>query len=355
MPDRGRSANFNPALPALGYPKNRVGIAIHPVWRESDQGDIRFKDWNIPLLPGTESRLGAWGESLAGLPSVYVPRWGYMGLDKQVISTTWAPRYREWGYSLTLSVAEDFLDWEGFEADSCFSWTGGINLKRFGTENERFITERESADISTEGFGFDLGWAGQIARIPYAPRLEATFGFSFLNLGPSIESAWSTDRIYGGSQPQEYRLGWSLEYHPLERIPWARRKWSLVRLTVTQEFRKVFEEYRREPDSRTFFAAFFSDFDKPPSRFWDETLVNMGAELNLGGVLNLRGGRGTSSFNWIAPTWSFGYGFNSGPLFKRLFFSYDYARVLSMGAARESGLSSGPSPREYGFQAGWFF
>lgn len=186
------------------------------------------------------------------------------------------------------------------------------------------------------------------------PGLEATFGGSFLNLGPEVESVWSADPARAGSQPQEYRLGWSVEYRPFERKPWAKRKWSLVRLTVTQEFRKVFEIYR-ESGTPPFFKAFFVDFDKSPGRYWDETMMNMGAELNLGGVLNLRGGRGTSSFNWADPTWAFGYGVNSGPLFKRLFFSYDYARVLSMGAARESGSFSGPSPREYGFQAGYFF
>ena len=116
-----------------------------------------------------------------------------------------------------------------------------------------------------------------------------------------------------------------------------------------------------EGNARPFFVSFFKDMLKNPDRYYDETCINAGVELTLAEVLYLRAGRGRNTYYWTHPTWSFGYGFNSGPLFRHLFFSHEYARVLNLGAGRvkdadESGFQPwSPSPREYGFQLGYLF
>ncbi|MEO6096824.1 MAG: hypothetical protein ABIW76_14555, partial [Fibrobacteria bacterium] len=48
LPDRARSANYNPALPALSFPRERIGLALHPTWRDALRQDFRHKDWNAP-------------------------------------------------------------------------------------------------------------------------------------------------------------------------------------------------------------------------------------------------------------------------------------------------------------------
>lgn len=354
LPDRGRSSNFNPALPAFSFPENQVGVGLHPTWRDTYGDGIRFKDWNAPMLPFMSDQAGYW-ESLAGLPAVYFPRLGYIGLDKQRAVTFFAPDADLEGYSLTLSLAEDFLDWKGLERDSAFDWTVGMSLKRYYT---RFVSGDEVTGFKTftsKGFAFDMGWASRWTRIPFIDGLLANFGLAFQNLGPDQfieENAYSN---YSDPLPQEYRLGWSLEYRPLDQLVLAQRKWTPVRVIATQEFQKRFGNPGRDSQARPFFLGFFKDFDKPAMRYWRETYVNMGAELTIAEILYLRGGRGQSSFNWSEPTWAFGYGLSSGPLFKRFYFGYDYARVLSMGVARGNEFSSVVSPREYGFQVGYLF
>jgi hypothetical protein len=364
LPDRGRSANYNPALPALSFPRERIGLALHPTWRDNFQGDLRTKDWNAPL-PFADD-LETMAGSLLAWPAVYLPRFGYLGLDKSSFQSDWWPELKEESHSLTWSVAPDFAGEE--RADSGFTWTGGITLKRFETRYPDYRTDAYGApeaagDFAIEGFAFDLGWAWRWTRIPFLPGLRANLGLAFLNLGPTIypDGYWMRYYNYGDAPHAEYRAGWSLEYRPFEPLMWARRKWSPLRIIATQEFEKEFWMYGSDGNARPFFVSFFKDMDKDPDRYYDETYINAGMELTLAEVLYLRAGRGRSSYYWDHPTWSFGYGFTSGPLFRNLFFSYDYARVLNLGAGRvkdadESGYRPwSPSPREYGFQLGYLF
>jgi hypothetical protein len=364
LPDRGRSANYNPALPALSFPRNRIGIALHPTWRDAFQQDFRNKDWNAPLPFAGDAETMA--GSLLAWPAVYFPRFGYLGLDKTSFHAEWSPGLKMECHALTWSVAPDFAGEP--DLDSAFTWTGGLTLKRFESRipTYRFdpLTGQELFDdFIQEGFAFDLGWAWRWSRIPFLPGLRATLGVAFLNLGPTIfPEGYSRHRYdYGDPAPAEYRAGWSLEYRPFGPLVWAHRKWSPLRVIATQEFEKEFWMYGSDGNPRPFFISFFKDMHKNPDRYYEETYVNAGVELTLAEVLYLRAGRGRNTYYWLQPTWSFGYGFNSGPLFRNWFFSYEYARVLNLGAGRvKDGDETGyrpwsPSPREYGFQVGYLF
>jgi hypothetical protein len=263
-------------------------------------------------------------------------------------------------------VAPDFAGERDF--DSTFTWTGGLTLKFFESRFPTFrfdpTTGRElSEDYLQEGFAFDLGWAWRWTRIPFLPGVRANLGLAFLNLGPAIYTDGYGMRYYnyGDPAPAEYRAGWSLEYRPFEPLVWARRKWSPLRVIATQEFEKEFWLRGSDGNARPFFISFFKDMHRHPDRYYDETYINAGVELTLAEVLYLRAGRGRNTYFWDHPTWSFGYGFNSGPLFRNLFFSYEYARVLNLGAGRVKDTdpfgnrSWSPSPRQYGFQLGYLF
>jgi hypothetical protein len=364
LPDRGRSANYNPALPALSFPRNRIGIALHPTWRDAFQQDFRNKDWNAPLPFAGD--LETMAGSLLAWPAAYFPRFGYLALDRSSFHSEWTPDWELQCHALTWSVAPDFAGEPGF--DTAFTWTGGITLKH---SESRYIVSRNDAFTGTdileenvqEGFAFDLGWAWRWTRIPFLPGLRANLGLAFLNLGPTIYPERNAVHYYnfGEATPAEYRVGWSLEYRPFEPLAWAGRKWSPLRILATQEFEKEFWMYGSDGNPRPFFISFFKDMHKNPDRYYDETYLNAGLEFTLAEVLYLRAGRGRNTYYWLHPTWSFGYGFNSGPLFRNLFFSYEYARVLNLGAGRvkdedEFGNRSwSPSPREYGFQLGYLF
>jgi hypothetical protein len=353
LPDRARSSNFNPALPALSHPRNRTGLSLHPSWRDSHGGLLRFKDWNEPMAPGSPDDDAMW-KSFLGLPAVYLPRLGYIGLDRMALASGWGSGTEEYvNHSLTISVADDFLDWDGREKDSAFAWTGGVSLKRYRTYFSWIDRSGGDRSYTAEGFAFDVGWAWRWMRIPYVDGLRATFGLAFLNLGPDyFVDEYAYDN-YSEPLPQEYRFGGSLEYQPFSPVVLARRRWTPLRLIASQEFEKEFASYDEDGKARPFFSGFFRDFDKPPARYWREMRLNMGLELTLAEILYLRGGRGHSTFFWHGATWAYGYGVSSGPLFRRFYFGFDYARVLNMGAVRESGFYA--SPREYGFQMGYLF
>lgn len=358
LPDRGRSANFNPALPAFSFPKGKFALGTHPTWRNTYHGQIRFKDWNAPLPVITDGELGPFAESFLGLPAAYLPGFGYVGLDKQKTFTTWAQNYHDDGYAFTVALAEDFLE-RGMASDSDFAWTGGITLKHYQSHNSWYGLDGTPQASNSEGFAFDLGWAWRFSHIPCIPNLKATLGLAFLNLGPlqyyDIEAYYNS----GYSLPQEYRLGWSVEYRPFAPLLWQRRRWSPLRIIATQEFEKSFVVFDRRWNDYPFFTAFFHDFDKPLGRYFRETYVNAGAELTLAELFYLRGGRGKSTFNWTSPTWAFGYGLTTGPVFKHFYANYDYARILSLGAGRErepfNPYAFNISPREYGIQLGYLF
>ncbi len=351
--DRGRSQNFNPALPALSFPEDRIGLALHPTLRESFQGAIRFKEGGFPQVNLYKSD-EPFAASFLGLPAIYFPKLGYFGIDKHSVGTEWGRdiEYRESGYSLTLSLANDFMEKKPIANDSTFKWTGGISLKRFNTSYN--VLYPDTVVIAQfKNFVYDIGWAWSFSHISYIPGLQANIGFALLNLGATYSNDKDTYSQWKNSLNHEYRIGWSLEERPFKKIILVNRKWTPIKILATQEFKKYFYSYDEFGNPRPFYTAFFKDFDKDPSDYWDETEINMGAEITLMSLVSFRYGRGHSSFNWLHPTWSFGYGISSGPIFKNFFFNYDYARVLNLGAGRDVGSAS--SPREYGFQMGYLF
>jgi hypothetical protein len=342
-------------MPAFSFPEDKFGVGLHPSRRDAQRGDFRFKDWNAPLTPVGDPDGGSYWESLAGLPAVYIPKLGYVGLDKQAMAGR-GTEYVESGYSLTLSLAEDFLQESRSRRDSDFAWTGGLTLKRYRTRDFWYDQDSKPMGYHIEGFAFDVGWAWRIMRVPFIPNLKAIFGFALLNLGPTAYVDEDAYYNWGFSLSQEYRLGWSLDFRPFAPRIAFRRKWTPARIILTQEFEKPLEGFDRDGRPIPFYSAFFKDFSKGPGHYYRETYVNAGAELTLGEVLLFRAGRGHSTFYWDSETWSYGYGVTTGPLFRHFYANYDFARILGLGAARvhdEYGYH--PAPREYGFQLGYLF
>jgi hypothetical protein len=333
VPDAARSSNFNPAMPGLSF-GGRATVAWHPSWNQwFGEGGPRMCDWNGPPIPDAPD-LDTW---LAPLffrwPAVYLPRFGYLGYDRQKLSfgffagTDPDHVQREEVSTLTWAAPEDLFRAPA-DGPRRFAWTFGVTAKRY----ESVLPYRDSLDSvivpKARGFAMDAGVAARWREPFRVQGLEGDFGLAFLNLGPSASYSgpYSDQR---DPLPMEYRAGFSAAYVPLPYIRFARREWSPLKLLATAEAAKDFAG--REPDGAPMAPplAFFHDMRGLPGRYLNAMAKRAGTEATAFGIASLRWGwRFDRSFG-RSPFYSFGYGLSTGPLLRHAFAGFDWSRDLA--------------------------
>lgn len=346
LPDAAQGALFNPALPALSVPWDKVSLFLHPDWQDVFDTHTRIKAWNGPV-PGLQG-MGPGVGSLARIPSAYVPRLGYLAFDQRefVADELLGPQL-ETSYALTFAPAVDFLGEEAGRTKR-HAWTGGLALKWFSTRAGTGPLQGQR--LASRGFAFDLGCAGRSlpARLP---GLRIDWGLAFANLGPPETLDYGGGERALDALDARYRLGYSLEY-----VPFRLRRAAPVRIAVQQELGKGFRHYRKDGQPDPFFVAFAKDFDVPAARYWRETEFHSGAEATVFDVAHARVGRfrqADFSDYRSHPWYTFGYGLDSGPWLGPAFLRFDYGREFNTRERRRDTFF--PVRRDYGFVLGCRF
>ncbi|MBW8886618.1 MAG: hypothetical protein JF616_02575 [Fibrobacteres bacterium] len=355
LPDQAHGAAFNPALPALSYPWDKISLELHPdwlvLWNGPEWGpQIRQKSWNGPFTGTAE--MGPAFDGLLRVPSLYLPRLGYVAFDENDFTGDWGGRERVRVYALTLCPAVDFLG-EKEGRTTRHAWSFGLTLKSYKYDLPYVIWEPVPAPGSisaepgsTSGFAFDLGAAGR--SLPKAlPGVRIDWGIAFANLGPPYSFFHSGPYDFDPLD-MRYRAGYSLAYSPFRGT-----RFPIFRVLVQQEFSKIFSGYDSDRVPYPFYQAFYKDLDAPISRYWRETESHTGLETTWFGLVNLRAGRSMDRSYGEHPWYTFGYGLESGRWLGPAYLKYDYGRELGTRERRRDNYF--PLRREYGLQAGWRF
>jgi hypothetical protein len=347
MPGKGRATRFNPALAGLGFAPDRRAIEWHPAWKDySRYTGLRLKDWNGPAYP-TVSDLGPmYGSLFFRWPGLYMPRWGYLGYDRQTSSTSWMGVQEE-VQTLTVSLAEDFLG-SGRPSSQSWGWTGGLAGKRWSSGILQLTEDATAYEIKAEGFALDLGWAASGPGPAFLPGTDICLGFAFFNLGRDAEYTGRNGGPSGLADPipMEYRLGLSGIWTPFAARTVLGRAVVPVRALATAEAGKEFANRDSRQRPLNPFLSFFQDFRSFPGRYLRETTTHAGVEATVFGVASLRYGRmGVGEYEGDKDYWYYGWGLDTGPWLRNFGARFDYARQLS---TRHVGGYLIPS-RQYGF------
>jgi hypothetical protein len=348
LPDQAHGAAFNPALPALSYPWDKVSLELHPDWMDiwvipELHYQDRQKSWNGPFTGFAD--MGPAFEAFYRVPSLYLPRLGYIGFDENEFYAGFAQPERLRVYALTLSPAVDFLGEEQGRS-ARHAWSFGLTLKSYKYELGSFYGETPPVQPATSGFAFDLGVAGR--SLPRAlPGLRIDWGVAFANLGPPYSFSHDSPNEFDPLD-MRYRAGYSLAY-----APYRGRRFPIFRVLVQQEFSKVFSGFARYGSPYPFYLAFFKDMDAPLARYWREMESHTGLETTWFGLAHLRAGRSLDRSYGDHPWYTFGYGLDSGRWLGPAYLRYDYGRELGTRERRRD--NPFPLRREYGFQAGIHF
>jgi len=344
LPDQAHGAAFNPALPALSFPWDKVSLELNPdwlvLWNGPEGGpQIRQKSWNGPFT-GT-GYTGPAFDGLLRVPSLYLPRLGYIGFDQNEFTGDWGSLERVRVYALTLSPAVDFLGEEEGRSAS-HAWSFGLTLKSYKYEIESGYWQTPPVSTSTSGFAFDLGAAGR--SLPRAlPGVRIDWGVAFANLGPPYSFSHAGPNEFDPLD-MRYRAGYSLAY-----APFRGKRFPIFRVLFQQELAKDFSAFRRYGSPYPFYQAFFKDMDAPLSRYWREMESHTGLETTWFGLAHLRAGRSMDRSYGDHPWYTFGYGLDSGRWLGPAYLRYDYGRELGTRERRRDNYF--PLRREYGLEA----
>lgn len=353
VPDHGRAARFNPALPGLGFAQDRRAIEWHPAWQDYPSFvDMRFKDWNGPAVPVAPDLGPMYGSLFFRWPGLYVPRWGYLAYDRQTLDLGWFDS-REEAQSVTVSLAEDFLE-AGPSRPEEWGWTGGLTVKFW---NSRLIATTQDGDrfpIEAKGLALDLGWAARGPGPAFLPRTRFCLGVAFFNLGNDVIYEGGPEDATSDADPlpMEYRLGASGSWAPLPAWTVRGKAVEPLRALATVEAGKEFanRDSRQAPLNPA--ASFVREFGDFPGGYLRDMSTHAGAEATVFGIASLRYGRmGAREYVGDNDYWFYGWGLDTGPWLRYFEARFDYARQLS---THHDGGGMFPS-RQYGFDLeAWF-
>jgi hypothetical protein len=354
--DRGRAARFNPALPGLGFARDRRAIEWHPAWQDYPSFmEMRLKDWNGPAVPVAPDLGPMYGSLFFRWPGLYVPRWGYLAYDRQTFDISDFD-FREEAQSITISLAEDFLE-TGPSRPEGWGWTGGLTAKLWDSRLTGATQEGDPFSIEAKGLALDLGWAARGPGPAFLPRTWFCLGAAFFNLGNDVVYEGGPDGAVPGADPlpMEYRLGASGTWAPFPALTVRSRAVEPLRALATVEAGKEFanRDSRGAPlNPAASFIREFSVFRDFPGGYLRDMSTHAGAEATAFGIASLRYGRmGTRQSDGDKDYWFYGWGLDTGPWLKYFEARFDYARQLS---THHDGGGMVPF-RQYGFDLeAWF-